>query len=361
MSLKELIEQYVPKYIRSIEKDDLVLYNYKELCMFDDFWPPEVMICRGLILHKETGNIVAKCMPKFFNLNQKDSFESLKDLKIKHITEKVDGSLGIIYHHNNKWQVATRGSFKSEQAIKGALILLQYDISKIPIDITLNVEIIYPENRIVVKYEKEELRLISAYRTSGSEVDVDTLETDIPRVHRYEVSDLSTCVKMCENLSYNEEGYVVCFESGLRIKLKGLKYLSLHRLKTNISLKNFIKQFLESNIIDIDIWYNDILINMSVPDEFLDDAKIVIKDLMSKYKEYKNIIDIYLNNLKDIDKKDVYKHLKDVPVKYHSCLYNRHKPEIIKKYILKFLNEDKDIEDIEDKDIEEIKNNDLEI
>ena len=71
-------------------------------------------MCRGLITDNE-GNIVARTWGKFFNLEEKkhtptDDFD---------VYAKLDGSLGILFYYQNQWVMATRGSFTSDQAIKG--------------------------------------------------------------------------------------------------------------------------------------------------------------------------------------------------------------------------------------------------
>src|SRR5690606_36552854 len=102
---------------------------------------------------------------KFFNLGEMPETR-LENLPKENytVTEKMDGSLGIIYNYKGKWRVATRGSLSSEQAKRAEQILTKYDMSEIPINFTILVEIIYPENKIVVNYGNEEkLVVLGAY------------------------------------------------------------------------------------------------------------------------------------------------------------------------------------------------------
>lgn len=55
----------------------------------------------------------------------------------------VHNSLGIVFCWKNKWRIATRGSFESEQAIKGQEILDKHDLTKLDPNCTYLFEIIY--------------------------------------------------------------------------------------------------------------------------------------------------------------------------------------------------------------------------
>ena len=94
----------------------LSIYNYSRTCQYDGMWDDITLNCRGLVLDLD-GNVIAKPFPKFFNYEEhtpeeipNESFE---------VYEKMDGSLGIFFYYEGEWHMATRGSFTSEQAIKG--------------------------------------------------------------------------------------------------------------------------------------------------------------------------------------------------------------------------------------------------
>ena len=115
-------------YLRRVENGPLVLYNYTDKCTYDKYWNEYTIIARGLILEKETGKVIAKPFPKFWNLGEREEtfFKNLPELGYTPF-EKLDGSLGILFYYDNKWNIATRGSFTSDQAIKGAEILKKYN------------------------------------------------------------------------------------------------------------------------------------------------------------------------------------------------------------------------------------------
>lgn len=120
--------------------EEIYILNYSPICQYDAIWTEVSMQCRGLILDKD-GNIVARPFPKFFNYEQikpeeipNDSFE---------VYEKYDGSLGIVFYFNKKWHIATRGSFVSDQAIKGAEMLKKLNTDLLDQNKTYLFEIIY--------------------------------------------------------------------------------------------------------------------------------------------------------------------------------------------------------------------------
>jgi RNA ligase len=292
----------------------LSIYNYSRECQYNKEWDAITLNCRGLVLDTE-GNVIAKPFPKFFNYEEhtadkipNESFE---------VYEKMDGSLGIIFHYEGEWLIATRGSFTSEQAIKGMEILNKYNLVQLMENYTYLVEIIYPENRIVVDYGKEErLVLLGIVRTdSGEELDYITMcnesdVTGIPLVMMYKTwgEDWETLKK---EISKDNEGYVIRFSGGMRMKIKGDEYVRLHRILTNFSTK--------------DIW--ELLRNNEqlepfldrVPDEFDAWVKEVVRDLQTEFDTTKNKIEIEFREL--IDKKEFADKIADNPNR--SLLFKR--------------------------------------
>ncbi|MGL1080507.1 RNA ligase, partial [Vibrio parahaemolyticus] len=80
---------------------------------YDSAWDPVTTAARGLILDLEDRRIVATPFPKFFNAGERG--EPIPDLPFI-ATEKLDGSLIIIFHHRGRWRTATKGAFASAQA-----------------------------------------------------------------------------------------------------------------------------------------------------------------------------------------------------------------------------------------------------
>jgi RNA ligase len=93
--------------IENIGYDGLRLYCYSNSCVYDDGWNDITLLARGLILDPESKRIVATPFPKFFNVGE--SKTTIPDLPFETL-EKIDGSLIILFWHNDKWRCATKGS-----------------------------------------------------------------------------------------------------------------------------------------------------------------------------------------------------------------------------------------------------------
>lgn len=267
---------------------DLTIWNYKPLVQYERLWHtnPLLLQCRGLVTNSE-GEIIARPFKKFFNYEEylSVSCETIPN-ELFEVYEKMDGSLGILFHYKGSWILATRGSFTSEQAIKGYQILIDnYDVTELVEGYTYLFEIIYPENRIVVSYDKEMLVLLGCIETStGEESDYKTLSwcqyfCGFPLVKKYDGISDYTLIKNL--ISDNREGVVIRFKSGFRMKIKGEEYCRLHRILTNISNRSIWEYLSENKPLD------DII--EKVPDEFYDWVKITVRDLKYGFhsiKEY---------------------------------------------------------------------------
>jgi RNA ligase len=147
----------------------LTIWNYSEKVQYDNLWDDITLQTRGLVTDEE-GNIIARPFKKFFNMEENKH----KPTEEFDVYEKMDGSLGILFNYKGEWIMATRGSFVSEQLIKGREILKKYQYENLLGDVTYLFEIIYPENKIVVDYgQDEKLVLLGAIHTqTGDEYDI---------------------------------------------------------------------------------------------------------------------------------------------------------------------------------------------
>jgi RNA ligase len=138
----------------------LTLYIYSEHCVFDAAWTRITIAARGLILCHDERRIIATPFPKFFNLGE-HGLSALENAAFD-ATEKLDGSLIIIYHHGGRWRTATKGAFDSAQAKWAEPWLTDRVTAHFKPGTTYLAEATYPENRIVVKHETGQLRLLAA-------------------------------------------------------------------------------------------------------------------------------------------------------------------------------------------------------
>lgn len=228
--LQDMIaQQYVSK--RKHPNADLYIYNYTAKAQYDWVWNDVTRKCRGLIMDS-SDNVIARPFEKFFNLD--DTTELPLEPFV--VTEKMDGSLGVLYWIGDKPYIATRGSFESDQAVKATELLhskYAHVIDRLDRELTYLFEIIFPANRIVVDYgSREDLILLATIHTaSGQELTI--TDVGFPCVQEY--TDVDDVRKLAERQEDNAEGFVISFQNGLRIKVKFEEYKRLHRLVTQVS------------------------------------------------------------------------------------------------------------------------------
>lgn len=256
---------------------DLYIYNYTKMAQYEHIWNDETLACRGLILDNNH-NIVARPFPKFFNLEEREVTLPNENFEV---FEKMDGSLGILYFLENKPFIATRGSFKSEQAMIATEILhTKYQHVNLHSAYTYLFEIIYPENRVVVDYgEVKDIILLGIVDTqTGKELPLDP-SIGFPLVKKYDgIKDIHSLRKLSED---NREGFVIRFKNDYRVKVKFEEYVRLHRIMTNVNSSIIWEHLLEDTPIE------QILEN--VPDEFYDWVKKVQTDLKINFEKIEKI------------------------------------------------------------------------
>ncbi|MFI6449421.1 RNA ligase [Kitasatospora sp. NPDC050543] len=230
----------------------LSIFSYTRACQYEGVWTPVTTRCRGLVADDSTGRIVGHCLPKFFNLSEhiggRPYAPPLPDEPFE-VYDKLDGSLGIVFQHSGGWHVASKGSFISEQAQWAQRRLDSSDTGALRPGHTYLVEILYPENRIVVDYgARRDLVLLAAYRADGSELPLDTAAPDWAGlgsvVRRWPAPPLKELRELTEGnvlldgaatSGMDAEGYVVRFASGVRVKAKTSEYVRLHKVLTGIN------------------------------------------------------------------------------------------------------------------------------
>ena len=213
---------------------DLIIFNYTARAMYAGTWNSVERVCRGLIVHMPTATIAARPFDKFFNLGEQPetAIEALPVGPVE-VTEKVDGSLGVLYRAPDGHAVATRGSFTGPQAVWATEFLrANYRLEGLPDDLTLLFEIVYPENRdgLVIDYgDRHMLVLVGARRFGGYDCNYREL-TELAGRHGFplpkiwDVAGLGELAELAGTLT-GIEGWVVRFANGLRVKVKTANYL----------------------------------------------------------------------------------------------------------------------------------------
>jgi RNA ligase len=271
----------------------LTIYNYTPRCQFSGSWDDVTEACRGLIVDA-AGEIISRPFRKFFNYSTLTRPETMPEnfpATVPTITKKMDGSLGILYRYDGEWAVATRGSFASDQA-KWATKWFRETLDNFiwPYGWTPLVEIIYPENQIVVKYDWADLVLLSGVRNStGEEMTREVLEELAIKNRLRLVDDFDKSIEVCTSEDIeNEEGYVVAWNRPgtwpLRVKVKMETYCRLHRLLTQtnpVRVWEMLKDGLDLTTLTTDVpadflgWINGVECFLRSSYKSVEDAALV--------------------------------------------------------------------------------------
>ena len=315
----------------------LTIWNYTEKVQYDGLWDDVTLQCRGLITEDKSGTILVRPFNKFFNYEElvgKGFIPSKGDYV--YVQEKMDGSLGILFCYEGDWIMATRGSFTSEQAIKGMEIIKR----KYPVfdrawlqEYAYLVEIIYPENRIVVDYGKEKITFLSAVLNEGFAGWKPTDETELhwttacsifaangikksdivkTEQHFNFSDDLYKSLK--EKNEKNKEGFVLRFFPGnFRMKIKFEDYIALHKIMTNLSTTSVWEVLSSGESMD------NLL--KGVPDEFFNKIKEYETELLNEFSALKAEYEDHFESIKRLGTRKLFAQFATTGFKHPSLLF----------------------------------------
>lgn len=240
---KMVEEKYV--IVRQHDQYPLSIAGYSDKAQFDRRWNEVTLNCRGLIYNTDTLEIVARPWKKFFNNGEANAAWIDYNSPIE-VTDKLDGSLGILYRvpaGEGLYGISTRGSFHSEQAKHATMIWIsKYESRAVPMDgYTFLFEIIYPDNRIVLDYgSKDDLVLLGCVET-GSGYVYGPREAAAMLNWPGEITEVFNFATISDMLAApdraNTEGYVIR-QGNKMVKWKRPDYVELHRLISNLSEKS---------------------------------------------------------------------------------------------------------------------------
>jgi RNA ligase len=166
--------------------------------------------------------------------------------EIEFVHDKRDGSLITTYVHEGEVRLKSKTALASDQALD-AMRLLRSDATLSNLidhmvlggDSCISFEYTSPENRIVLPYQSNELRVLgSRSLTDGKYMSYDILYDYFGDYmvddHTFMVNDPVEFIADIPNMK-GIEGFVIGLKGGQRIKVKTSEYLSLHRAKDSIN------------------------------------------------------------------------------------------------------------------------------
>jgi len=245
---KELLKKPPFELIINDKPDGRVIFKYVQFA--SDFTNKLVREARGIILQKDSWDVVCLPFSKFFNVGEPNAYDL--NLAKSSIIEKTDGSIIKIYFYDGKWRVATNGTIEAEDATthdeKTTFEDLFFDVilpyrfeeltSYFHKDSTYLFELIHPLSRVVVDYHGKKELVFLGCRCNVTFVDDDIFrlgdlfvdqfeELRLPKIYTINIHDLSELSKIADKVNMSGadfEGFVVAeseeFEITGRVKIK---------------------------------------------------------------------------------------------------------------------------------------------
>ena len=286
------------------------------IASYSEWLKPDALECRGIMFELDDNNnpirIAARPPKKFFNLFENPFTENIKDDQVGLAFKKEDGSLISSFIDKGEVFLKSKGSLFSQQVLDAQKWL--YDERRKPLldclkwyaenDITINMEWVSPDNRVVLTYDEPRLIILNARNNiTGEYIDLEDLVKD-QTINQYMVNNhpFETINELIEEVQElkDQEGYVVYNSKGAEpvFKIKCPWYVHLHSVKSSVSSDKNLWEAVAEGVSD------DIKALFETDKASLDR----ITKFESIYKKqfsfvYKTAIDIY-NKLRGNSRKD---------------------------------------------------------
>jgi len=243
-----------------IEGYEYAMFNYR-LAMEKDFIDNKAWELRGITYIKDGEDWV--CYPmltKFLNLNQglTTQYNVVKDKEIASVEYKEDGSLILLMALPDGTVVPkTKMSFDNDQTTMVNKWLVNnpkvVEMVRKNTCLTYLFELVSPKNKIVLKYNKTELRLLQIRGSITGEykdhlLKEKALEMGVELAESFDYT-LDELIELRETLE-GVEGWIIKFSDGQFIKLKTLWYVEKHGIMDDLSKENRIIEMILNDTID---------------------------------------------------------------------------------------------------------------
>lgn len=228
-------------------------------------WAEDNLHLRSVILNQK-GDVISASFPKFFNWEEKPDItgkpRSIEECKV---LEKLDGSTLILSKYKGQIILRTRGTFDATNLQNGSeidVILKKYPKltshnKENTWEYSLLFEWLSPTNRIVIKHDEVDIKLIGGIQHSNyglwSQQYLDHIASnlDVSRPKYWSFENITEMRKVIEKIE-GEEGVCVYYNDDSNIrKIKGDEYLHKHRLKSELgSRKNIFNYWAYSGYLN---------------------------------------------------------------------------------------------------------------
>ena len=286
------------------ERDWGYVVNYI-ISMTDTFPPVETEMdairreCRGMLFHKD-GSIMARRLHKFFNIGERDEtqFGAIDFTQPHVILEKLDGSMVTGVFTDGGLRLGTKMGITevSMQAEEFVATRPQYEQFIRWADQSCGYTLIFEwcsrKQQIVIDYPEDRLVLIAArHKENGAYASLQWLQEygdmfEVEVVKTYEGSAQSMAHLMDETRDAEGiEGYIIRFDDGHMLKVKGEWYLRIHKTKDNLlHEKNIIELLVEEKMDDAKAFMLDD--DRKRVEEFETDFWMGVAQVIKSYDQY---------------------------------------------------------------------------
>lgn len=262
--LAKAIENYKLK-AKVYDKKILLKYDILESDMSSEI----VKDCRGLILERDTWNVMSMSFRKFFNHGETNADKVDWDSAV--ILEKLDGTMIQVYYdwHKDKWFAGTTGMAEGEGEVNNktgttfndlfwqTLEKYSFDVNKLHKGFTYVFELTTPYNIVVKPHGESSVTLLTIRDNEIlKEFRYDELVAvsqyfGVPVVKSHDLNNPNAdeLMNTFKDMPWSEEGYVVVDKEFNRVKIKNPAYVAVHHLKSKTA-EHSILTIVKSNEIE---------------------------------------------------------------------------------------------------------------
>ena len=251
--------------------DECILVNPNHI---GAHWNKNNLALRSCIYRKRDYYPISLGYCKFHNYQEcPDAYPDPLNYKDWFINLKYDGSLIIASYYNNQLVIRTRGTSNIDMHDTAKEVYELIDKTDIVgQDWLLNgqftflMEHVTPNNQIILRYDKPELVFLDIIDNQSYKLlspiisDNFAMTLGLRRPEVYKFDSVDEIIKNCEILK-DKEGFVLNYNNHQnKVKIKTPFYLSLHRLKSELSsIDKVIDLWINLNYPDYQNFYNQLL------------------------------------------------------------------------------------------------------
>jgi RNA ligase len=278
--LKRMFDENFVKAQSHPDDEALKVLSYTHNAQYSGRWNEVTTQARGLIIRSEEEDfsdavVLERPWRKFFTLSQMEGkdgerawalgdeedgpgqLDLVNNLDFNapaEVTDKMDGSLGILYEApDGELAFSTKGSFRSDQAVAYTKLLRENpkflggckSLRKVNPDATFLFELVGEDNQIVVEYNDDDIVFTGAVdRNTGEYLSTRDFDKEWDERNGLNKAEIMSANTLTEALQIpdrpNREGVVIRLKSDdpskqMMVKVKQEDYIALHRIATSVN------------------------------------------------------------------------------------------------------------------------------